>query len=377
MISTSQTYTPVLPGSLLKEALKERSLSQKEFAKAIGVQPSHVSEIIKGNRRMTPSFAYAVEDLLGLSAENLMSLQLAVDVCRQTRSSEMPENIQASAIVDELNKIINVDALLKGIGLKKPTAIQKLSYIRDNYGIESIGDFRDSFSQLATSCFRRSAKTGLDERMIATWVVKAQSEAIKHKPQQPFSMLSCAAVCESLVELLHKNSSNDNLQERLSEFGIGFCEVSKMEHASIDGYSFVKDDVPYIVITGRYDRIDNLAFTIMHELGHIFLGHTNNHTPQINVDLRSFYDDDVFPQELEANAFAAGKLIDGTIWKLAPPVNILNPWVIQRKYTEWALKRGLNPWIVLGRLSYETGIYKFKSDPSRHINIRKGGMPMD
>lgn len=375
-LNTDQTYTPVLPGSILKAALNERKLSQKEFAKAVGVQPSHVSEIIKGTRRMTPAFAHAVAEVLGLSAENLISLQLAVDVHRRSLSSDVSESIQASAIVDELNKIVNVEALLKGHGLKKPSAQQKLLCLRHKYGITSIDGLRESFSRLAMSCFRRSAKTGLDERMIATWVVKAQSEALKHKPKGSFTMSSCSAVCDAIVAMLHKNSGSDNIQECLSTFGIGFCEVSKMDHASIDGYSFMKDDVPYIVTTGRYDRIDNMAFTIMHELGHIFLGHTNNQTPQINVDIRSFYDDDEFPQELAADAFAAERLIDKSVWKLAPPVTILNPWVIQRKYSEWALKRQLNPWIVLGRLSHETGIYKFKSDASRHINIQKGGMPM-
>ena len=30
-------------------------------------------------------------------------------------------------------------------------------------------------------------------------------------------------------------------------------------------------------------------------------------------------------------------------------------------------RKGLNKWIVLGRISYETGMYKFRSDESRRI----------
>lgn len=41
------------PGSILKEELIERSISQKDFAKMISMQPSHLNEIIKGKRSIT------------------------------------------------------------------------------------------------------------------------------------------------------------------------------------------------------------------------------------------------------------------------------------------------------------------------------------
>jgi hypothetical protein len=36
----------------------------------------------------------------------------------------------------------------------------------------------------------------------------------------------------------------------------------------------------------------------------------------------------------------------------------------------------LNPWIVLGRVSHETGMYRFTSDSSRSINKGKEGVTM-
>jgi HTH-type transcriptional regulator/antitoxin HigA len=146
-----------------------------------------------------------------------------------------------------------------------------------------------------------------------------------------------------------------------------------MDHASIDGYSFIKDAIPYIVITGRYNRIDNLAFTVMHELGHIYMNHTTEESQQINIDTRSFEEEDENQKEIEADKFASNWLISESLWKLAPGVNVLNPYLIQVKYSEWATKRNLNKWIVLGRLSHETGIYKFKSDNTRCVNTQEGG----
>ena len=72
-------------------------------------------------------------------------------------------------------------------------------------------------------------------------------------------------------------------------------------------------------------------------------------------------------EEQEANAFAAEALIPDDKWADAPVVS-LNPVEIQQKYSKWAREKHLNKWIVLGRISYLTGIYMFKSDKTREIN---------
>ena len=46
-------FRAVHPGETLAEELKERGIKQKELAKAIGIQPSHLNELIKGKRSFT------------------------------------------------------------------------------------------------------------------------------------------------------------------------------------------------------------------------------------------------------------------------------------------------------------------------------------
>lgn len=368
-------FHPMIPGELVKKALEERGLSQKEFAEVIGVRPSHISEIIKGKRRVTINFANHLEDILGIPAKILLDMQMACDIVLKSGVNESAEEISAKAMLSEYDLIINVDALLKGAGIARRDAIERLRYIQECYRLGTPSELKVQFTNLADNCFRCSAKTGLDERMIATWVVKARAEALAHKPQNTFDLSEKDAICEEICKLLHKNYNTIAvLQDTLGRFGIGFCEVSKLDHASIDGYSFIKDGIPYIVVTSRYDRIDNLAFTVMHELGHILLGHTTETNHQINVDTRSFNDEAESPKETAADKFASECLIPEKLWKLAPSVGTLIPYVIQNKFSAWADRWNLNKWIVLGRLSHETGIYKFKSDPTRCINLEKGGV---
>ena len=113
----------------------------------------------------------------------------------------------------------------------------------------------------------------------------------------------------------------------------------------------------------------------MHELGHIYLGHVDENG-KINVATHNPESQEAYPlQEEQADKFANEALIPNKVWILAPPVP-LNPYVIQKKYTQWAKSKGLNPWIVLGRVSHETGMYRFTSDTSRSINIGKEGGSM-
>jgi HTH-type transcriptional regulator/antitoxin HigA len=237
----------------------------------------------------------------------------------------------------------------------------------------------ESSNKLTENCFRRSDKTGLDYIMITTWVVKVRTEAKNpdNHPSTSFDRDCMDKLVPSISKILHVNKGNTTAQVKklLNDNGIGYIELPKESKASIDGYSFMLNGTPYIAVTRRFDRIDNYAFSIMHELGHIYCGHVDE-TGKINVAVAMSETNENPPsQEAEADRFATERLIPNSLWLLAPPVP-LNPYVIQKKYTQWAKSKGLNPWIVLGRVSHETGMYRFTSDSSRSINKGKEGVTM-
>ena len=67
------------PGSILKEELIERGISQKDFAKMIAMQPSHLSEIIKGKRSITKPVADKLEEVLGIPSIDWVNLQIGFE----------------------------------------------------------------------------------------------------------------------------------------------------------------------------------------------------------------------------------------------------------------------------------------------------------
>jgi addiction module HigA family antidote len=67
---------PAHPGRILKEEfLQPGGISQYRLAKATGLSPIHVSELVRGKRNVTAETALRLEEALGVSAGTWLSLQ--------------------------------------------------------------------------------------------------------------------------------------------------------------------------------------------------------------------------------------------------------------------------------------------------------------
>ncbi|MCR4918928.1 MAG: HigA family addiction module antidote protein [Prevotella sp.] len=68
-------FLAVHPGMMIKPELEERGISQKAFARMLGTQPSHLSELLNGKRALTTDLAIKIESAIGLPAKILLSAQ--------------------------------------------------------------------------------------------------------------------------------------------------------------------------------------------------------------------------------------------------------------------------------------------------------------
>lgn len=366
---TSTTH----PADIIKEVLKDRHISQKDFAKLVDMRPSHLNDILNRRRRISDEFAIEVEKWLAIPARSLLEMQATFNISEgasQKDEAEKREEERARVILESLDQFVSVDTLVKRLKLKLKTAIEKIDVLNKSYDLTS--GFRSEFNLIADGNFRKSTKNGLDERMIATWMLIAKASVSQIRPTNQFDHTTRKEVCGGVANLLHANEGNllSDLTNFLDKYGIVFRRAEKVDKASIDGFSFYSDsETPCIVVTCRYDRIDNLAFTVMHELGHIYLNHTTPVKSRINIDTRSVNDEAEASDRTEraADVFASEALIPSSYWNSAPPVP-LNPFKIQSIYSEWADKLQLNKWIVLGHVSHVTGMYKFRTDETRKIS---------
>lgn len=353
----------LLPGDVLKDKLKELGFTQKSLASQLAIQASHLSEIIRGNRRITEQCADGLARIFSEPASFWLHLQAEYDFKMKTAGSSEPAENKAQYTLSEYNELYDMKEIYKRTGLQKKSASEKLMFCKNVLHFGSITEQR----QICLGYYHRSSKTGLDSRMISTWSVMAMYAASqKQEPNGVFNSENCDELSLKLSSVFNENYDTLNRVERiLSEYGIKFCVVPKVKHASIDGFSFYQDGIPAVAVTIRFDRIDNLAFAVLHEIGHLKLHLANEGVGKVNiVDPDAEF---LVKEEMEANLYAANALIPEYLWASKKLEVELNPFAIQKKYSRWSREHQLNKWIVLGRLSHETGMYMFKSDASRKI----------
>jgi HTH-type transcriptional regulator/antitoxin HigA len=90
-------FMAVHPGMMIKPELEERGISQKEFAKILGTQPSHLSEVLNGKRALTTELAVKIENAIGLPAKILLSAQTQYEL-ESTNNSTLTDDNQHETI---------------------------------------------------------------------------------------------------------------------------------------------------------------------------------------------------------------------------------------------------------------------------------------
>lgn len=326
------------PGQMLANYLKKSKIKQATFASQLDIAPSHLNEILKGSRTISPDLAVLLEVLVpDKTAKDWIEAQAnyQLDVARQNE-----ENRQKVTKLQEWQKKVagmKTDILTL---LKKADIIKGNSPTHDLPILEKLAEIPKTIDH-----YRKSEKHQFDNTQAGTW-----KEIVKYRSQEILMVTKFDKSCQkSLIENLRKAFSSTNIigntNSILAQFGIKLVIQPKFPKMPIDGYAFWIGDNPTIGLTLRYKRIDNFAFNVMHELGHIFLHLKPN-------DERGFIDGgEIENEELEnqANEFARNQLISAD--KFADFLN-------QGEFADSHMKSfaesiNIHPAIIRGRLCFE------------------------
>lgn len=128
-----QVCMAVPAGFTLAQELKSRQISQREFAKTIEMQATHLNEILKGKRNITPAIALKLENALGIKASFWMNLQSQYECDLQRLKSEDTKKIESK-------KTRQDDSLFKFLLSKTgQTYSSFLASVKQSYISEHIG----------------------------------------------------------------------------------------------------------------------------------------------------------------------------------------------------------------------------------------------
>ena len=84
---------PTHPGTVIKEEIEYRGISQSQLAKDMGIAYSALNEILNERRPLTEKTALLFEAALGINAEPLMKLQMGYNIQNARKDSSFMDKL--------------------------------------------------------------------------------------------------------------------------------------------------------------------------------------------------------------------------------------------------------------------------------------------
>ena len=226
----------------------------------------------------------------------------------------------------------------EGIGDKAEEAIRWL--------VGRVGGFSavPQFALRKNDGMRLNAK--LNRYALLGWSLQVLLEASEMSTPPRFNADSLSdKFIETLVALSVLDDGPRHARDYLSKAGIVLVVLKHLAHTYLDGAVFLrKAGSPVIALTLRYDRLDNFWLVLLHELGHLKLGHLSAESSWIADDLDLAGSDS--SQEREADDFAAKAILPDD-FELDKREEISAVEIV-----EYARTHGVHPALVAGRIQH-------------------------
>ncbi len=205
-------------------------------------------------------------------------------------------------------------------------------------------------------CFKHSDTLRIDEQNMRTWVLLAQYEATQTHVDGEYSIKGAEIAATKIAQKANNGTLKENeIISILSQHGIAYAIVPKLQGCPIDAYSVMINGRPAIIVTHRHNNMQKLIFDILHEIGHIIKHMTGDYSDFINTDYSQNNQ-----QESEANVYARDMLIPPDIWSKIIKISIQTAKenIICRQIGLHAITFGIDPYIAVARYKHDSQMYK-------------------
>ncbi len=280
------------PGEVLKDELEARGWTQKDLADVMGRPTQAISEIVSGTKQIMPQTALELAEALGTSAELWTNLEADYRLSL-ARAAWHGDAISRRS---RMYSLAPVAELVKRGWLRNAgdLAAELCRFL----GIASLAE-----TPAAPANFRASMDRGPDRAATIAWLKRVELLAGSQRVG-PYDRDGLIDGLEEVAQLSCEPSRAAELVPMLARHGVHFVVVPHLGNTFLDGASFrMPSGSPVVAVTLRYDRIDSLWFTLMHEIGHVVLDHEGA-ADQLFPRATSEPD----PDEMAASAFAEERL---------------------------------------------------------------------
>lgn len=345
------------PGILLDNMLNERNLSQRDLASRIDVAHSLLNNILKGNRNINVNIAIALESagfekadfwLMKQMNYNLHEAHNDKDVIKKTKSIKEWNDIEEEGIVPlyYFKK--------QNIGINTSDDVDRIFEI---YSVNDYKSLKKSVNEYNPTYFRKSSKFSENKNNVIAWSLLAKFKANKETVPN-FKRSNESLLLKELKKCFYENDDVINKTKKiLNSYGIKFFTLNRPPQTPVDGKSFMSGNNPTITLSLKYKRLDNFAFTLFHELGHVFEHLTHPEKPEYRNE--EFFINSMNTEivEFEADNYARNNLIEQAIWS---DFITLNEEFTDEIILKFSKKHKIHAGIVRGRICYEYNEYYSK-----------------
>ncbi len=346
------------PGEHLRDELEERGITQTEFAQIIDEPLRTVNELCKEKRSITPELAQSIGAAIGNTPDFWLRLQADYDAYLLSKKEQ--KKVDEVKERSELYARYPIAELIKRKYLpNKKTVLDIKKAIEDLLG-EGV---EDNLSGMQV-CLRASSCGTVVESYLATWVQLGKRLAEKIKKTPSYSSEDLQRFAQEIKRYSIDTDGVQKVLAKLNSLGVRVVILPHFSKTRVDGAAtWISEREPVIIMSLRYDRIDNFYFTLLHEIGHILL-HPNKdfHDEINNLGAQK--------EEQEANEFAVRVLGVGEVLSMTNVV--LRPSSLLHISGEI----GVHPGILVGFLQHKgilgynqfrRALVKVKSDLPKEI----------
>lgn len=323
------------PGDTIADILRERSLSDDEFARLIGETPEGTRNLLQGRSTITLEIARRLEYCLGASVEFWMSrdFQYRQDIARIPATHK-----------EWLNELPIGDMIKFRWLTPVPHPKDEVAACLDFFGVPSVQAWHKLYAGLQhMTAFRTSPSFDSRPAAVAAWLRQGEieAEAINCRSWDAAHFRDSLVRVRSLTRYKDPGRFIPALQEHCADCGVAVVIVRAPSGCRASGATrFLARDKALLQLSFRYLTDDHFWFTFFHESGHLLL-HKRDGVFLEGVAVTSS------TEEEEANEFAARTLIPP---EFLPELMKLS--ADAQRVIRFAVKIGISPGIIVGQLQH-------------------------
>lgn len=345
------------PGESIREELEARGLSQREFARRMGLAPKTVNFLLSGKSALTPEMAMNLEKVLEVPARFWLNLDATYQahMAREAGVQEWKKQIEWARRFP-----IKEAHGLGWIETKEHNENGVIALLKF-FNVASSKEWEDVYGHPEV-CFRHSPTLKSNRHALWLWLRQGQRMA-ENRKLTAYSAQAFEAALEQIRRAVTQpiGKAQRVMLKEAESAGVHLIFLPGLPKVPVTGACFWKNDTPVIMLSLRHKWEDIFWFTFFHEAKHVLQGIKK----RLFVDEPSDGHQD--PKELEANHYAANLLI---------PQKELQAFAQARRFDisaihDFAQSHQVTPGIVVGQLQHH-GVIPWPS-PLNRLRARFDG----